>query len=263
MSLRLPLLFALSLAACGGPAPAQDVSDDPTETGDPVAKSVDPVPEAVEITKKDDLVDFSFAWPIEASMEATLARQLIAEAETSEAELRTMAEEGAAFAKEDGRKFPGYFTKVSYRPLGQSERLLSLSREFATFTGGAHGNQGTHALIWDRETDSEVESLFAGKPRRDAALRKRWCVWLEGERMERRGGEVVDGMFGECPSLDEITIMPMDEDGNGLFDHFVLIANPYVAGPWAEGVFETSEPIDQYMIDAMRPEYQSSFEVGQ
>ena len=51
-----------------------------------------------------------------------------------------------------------------------------------------------------------------------------------------------------------------DSDNNARFDHVAVIADQYVAGPYAEGPYEIALPITAAMIERLRPEYRSSFE---
>ncbi|HYC94265.1 MAG TPA: hypothetical protein VEB39_01045 [Sphingomicrobium sp.] len=68
-------------------------------------------------------------------------------------------------------------------------------------------------------------------------------------------------MFDECPSLDEIAIIPTDDKGNGRFEILVLVASPYVAGPYAEGSYDIELKVTPELIAALKTEYRASFEV--
>jgi len=67
-------------------------------------------------------------------------------------------------------------------------------------------------------------------------------------------------MFGECPKYEELTVLLADADKNGRFDRIKVVADQYVAGPYAEGPYEISLPITAAMIDRLKPEYRPSFE---
>ena len=47
------------------------------------------------------------------------------------------------------------------------------------------------------------------------------------------------------------------------FESLVLIASPYVAGPWVEGSYEINLPVTADLITALKSEYQGSFETAQ
>ena len=59
---------------------------------------------------------------------------------------------------------------------------------------------------------------------------------------------------------DELTVLLVDEDKNGRFDHVRVTADQYVAGPYAEGPYEISLPITETMLKRLKSEYRTSFE---
>ena len=69
------------------------------------------------------------------------------------------------------------------------------------------------------------------------------------------------GMFDEGPGLDYIAIIPTDKDGNGRFERLLLVASPYVAGPYAEGSYEIELPVTGDLAAGIRDDYRSGFEV--
>jgi hypothetical protein len=70
-------------------------------------------------------------------------------------------------------------------------------------------------------------------------------------------------MFDDCPGLDDIAIIPTDKDGNGRFERLMLVASPYVAGPWAEGSYEIELGVTSDLIAAIKEEYRAGFEAAQ
>ena len=93
------------------------------------------------------------------------------------------------------------------------------------------------------------------------AIRQPFCILLNREREKRREEPVKpDDLFGNCPEWKELTVVVTDTDKNGRFDHITVIADQYVAGPYAEGDYEITLPITATMIDRLKPEYRSSFE---
>ena len=157
-------------------------------------------------------------------------------------------------------------SSTEFETAGQSDRLLSMRGEVGAYTGGAHGNYGTSAILWDRSAAKEIKDsdLFAEPANRDRLLTQRWCDALNKAREEKREEPVGgDGLFDDCPKLDEIAVIPTDKDGNGRFERLVLVAAPYVAGAYAEGSYEIDLTVTPDLLAALKSEYRSDFEVGQ
>lgn len=156
-----------------------------------------------------------------------------------------------------------YSLAVSWQTAGQSRRLLSLEAATAGYTGGAHGNSGTTALLWDRLLGREVTipQLTVSPNGWTGAIRQPFCILLDRERAQRRNEPVQRSeMFGNCPEWKELTVTPVDRNRNGRFDHVRVTADPYVAGPYAEGEYVISLPVTATMVARLRPEYRASFE---
>ena len=181
-------------------------------------------------------------------------------------ELAAGAKEDKAMRDKEGFDFNGYQSSTDYQTAGQSPRVLSLFVDASAYTGGAHPNHGTNALLWDRQAAREIKiaDLFAEPANRDRLLTQRWCDALNKAREEKRGEPVTGSdMFDECPKLDEIAIVPTDKDGNARFERLILTASPYVAGPYVEGSYEIDLPVTADLIAALKADYQPSFEADQ
>lgn len=210
----------------------------------------------------DELAEFRYTWPPEAAAIPPLAERLRGEMAGVRADLRAGAEEDRSFRKAQGIEFHRHMSSTVYETAGQSARLLSLSVENGSYTGGAHGNFGAAALLWDRQLAKEVgfNELFVSTKTIGDLLFDRWCAALNIERERKRGQAVgVGGLFDDCPNLDAIAILPTDKDNDGKFEILTLIASPYIAGPWAEGAYQVELPVTPTMIAAMKSEYQPSF----
>ena len=186
-----------------------------------------------------------------------------AEMEKAKAELTRDASSDRDERKEGGFPFHAYELQRSYETSGQSDRLLSLESSIYSFTGGAHGSTGSGSLIWDRQAAKEVsipDLLNAGQSW-TGAITQAFCVLLNREREKRRGAPVEPGStFGDCPKYNELTKVLRDTNGDGRFDHVGVIADQYVAGPYAEGDFDIPLPITATMVERIKPEFRSSFE---
>lgn len=256
------LLAALLLAACGQHGafpPAGNATGQAATPAAPAASSA----KAFTREEKTDLYEFTFSWPAEAAAVPELVSRFESEMAKARAEIAAGAEEDSAMRRQQGFDFQPFMSSTTYETAGQSPRLLSLSVDVGSFTGGAHGNFGVGSLLWDRAAKKEIQTaeLFAGPANRNRLLTQRWCDTLNKAREEKRGEPVGGGgLFDDCPGLDDIAIIPADQDKNGGFETLKLVASPYVAGPWVEGAYEIELAVTPELIAAMKTEFRPSFE---
>ena len=218
-------------------------------------------PQAFKVEKKTSLYSYSYDWPLEAVAIPALNQKLADRMKKDRHELIAMA----TSARKAGGWFPpdGYVSNMGWELAGQSSRLLSLSGGHWAYTGGAHGNGGTSALLWDRKLNREIaiQNLLRAGTSWTGAIRQPFCILLDRERTERREEPVKkDDLFGDCPALGSVSVLLEDSDKNRRFDHVLVTADPYVAGPYVEGAYEISLPITAAMINRLKPEYRPSFE---
>ena len=256
--MKTPMALALLLAACNQqaatPAPNREKAAAPAPA-QPAAK-----PFSVEL--KNDRIEFDFSWPAEVTAIPELAARLRGEMEKRKAELTGGADEDKTMREKEGMDFNPYMSSTVYQTGGQSARLLSLRVDVGGYEGGAHGNAGTGALLWDRQAKREIDfaDLFADRANRDRLLTQRWCDALGKAREEKRGEPVGGGgMFDDCPALNDIAIIPMDSNKDGRFDRLMLVASPYVAGPWVEGNYEIELAVTPDLIAGLKADYRPSF----
>jgi hypothetical protein len=256
----VPFLSALLLAACGQQPPS--LANEAAATA-PVATPAQPPTKPFSADEENDLIEFHYAWSAEAAAVPQLVDRLRKDMEKVKAELVAGAEEDKAMRETQGLEFHGFMSSTDYQTAGQSDRLLSLSVEAGSYTGGAHGNAGVSALMWDRAAARQIQfaEMFTARANMDRLLTQRWCDALNKEREKKRGEPVGGGgMFDECPRLDEIAIIPGDKNGNRRFETLAMVASPYVAGPWAEGSYEIELAMTTELLAALKGEYRGSFE---
>jgi len=262
MKAVLPLIALL--AACNWAA-EPPVANQATESAPtPAAPPAAPAAKAFEFDEKTDLVEFHYGWSAEAAAVPQLVARFRADMEKNRAELVANAKEDKANREKDGYPFRPYSASAEYSTAGQSPRLLSLSVDIAAYTGGAHGNFGTDSLMWDRAAHKEigVADLFAPPTRFAALVSKASCDAINAERIKKREEQPKPGeMFWDCPSLNELAIVPLDADKDGRFEAIRFSAAPYVAGPYVEGQYDVDLPVNAAMLSAMKPEFRTSFEV--
>lgn len=250
--------IALLLAACGHQAPTP-----PANQVEPTANSAPPPaakPFAAE--EKTELYEFDSSWPAEAAAIPELASRFRGEMAEAKAALVAGAEEEKAMRDKSGMDFNPHSSSTVYETAGQSPRLLSLEVDVGGYSGGAHGHFGVGALLWDRQAKLEIDfaDLFAERANRDRLLTQRWCDALNKAREEKRGEPVGGGgMFNDCPGLDDIAIIPADADKDGQFETLLLVASPYVAGPWVEGAYEIELAVTPDLVAGLKAGFKLSF----
>jgi hypothetical protein len=224
-----------------------------------------PAPTPFSFDEENELIEFHFGWSAEAAEVPELVRKFQADLQKAKANLLKRAKDHKAMREKDGQGFTPYMSATSYETAGQSQKLLSLRAEVGDYTGGAHGNHGTRGLLWDRARAREVQvtSLFAEPSNMGRLLTQRWCDALNAERAKRRGEPAGDGMFDDCPRFDDLAVIPSDGTGNGPFDNILIVASPYVAGPYSEGAYEIQLSVTPDLIAALKDEYRGEFEARQ
>ncbi|WP_017672335.1 DUF4163 domain-containing protein [Blastomonas sp. AAP53] len=255
--LALAALLGLALpavAACGEDAP-QATKAEPARPAKAAAKPV-------SFERETPLFSFSHGYPADAAALPELAAMLDTERAQAMAELKKQTAEAQKDAAANDYPYNPHMMGINWTTTGNTEPLLALLAEISTFSGGAHGNTGYEALLWDKVASKRmpIEGLFADMKAALGSMRDRYCDALNAERLARRGeyaGES-DDMFNACPPFDELVIIP-SAVGNDGFDRMMFIAAPYVAGPYVEGVYEISLPIDQATAAGIKPEYRGAF----
>jgi hypothetical protein len=258
-----------SLAACGGsPAePAQPVDSkdpEPAEAGDPEQPGSElPGNGARAVSEQTDDYVFEYAYPAEAGNIPQLATLLNSRLDELRAELSEQSAEGREAARDNGFPFNKYSTEVTWQVVADVPKYLSLSAAISSYLGGAHGNYGFASLVWNKEASEaiEAEDLFNSTKALDKALGERFCAALNAERTKRRGEPVPDesdNQFDQCVSVEETTVLAGSSNGR-TFNRIGIQVGPYVAGPYAEGSYEFTFPVDAAVIEAVKPEYQDSF----
>jgi len=213
---------------------------------------------------KTKYAQIDFTWSTEAAAVPALVRRFQAELRKAQVKTPQCGKEESAIRIKTGGEAIACATTVKIATMGQSPRLLSLSRENWAFTGGAHGNGATTGLLWDRAQGREISfaSLFLSTNSL-SQLRGPYCRALDAERNKRRGVDYQKSTiteFDTCPKFSDLALIPSDSAHDGKFDQVHLIAAPYLAGSYAEGEYDIALPVTRQLIAAMKPEYRASFE---
>lgn len=243
----LPALLAAAVPAVAQPAP------EPAEEG-PVTRQT--------ANRESQLLDFEYSWPEAISPELQLVARLKEDLSKSYDEALEAARANKADMDTAGAPFnQNSFLRV-WTLAGQTPRFVSLVADTDAYTGGAHPNHTSSALLWDRSSHQQVQldQLFQSAEGFEKAVRPQFCRLLDAERLKRREGETLDGDFSKCPAFSDLTILPAGGSGDARFTTIQLIADPYVAGPYVEGPYEIDVAVSAELIAAVKPEFRGDFE---
>ncbi|WP_305098203.1 DUF4163 domain-containing protein [Croceibacterium aestuarii] len=268
-SLAVPLAL-LALAACSSPEEIGDkvgAKQDSAAAGGSATASAqaDAKGGAHAVKEETDLYQFEMSWPQQAGNLPALAARLKAEENKARQKLKEEAEEDRQSAKDNDYPFRKHSWVEEYKVVADLPGWLSLTDDFYSFSGGAHGNYGRSSLVWDKAASEGHEGidLFASPEVLQAALGRTLCDALDAERLKKRGADYVSSgidEFDACPGLDEATIIVGSSNGK-TFDRVGIYFGPYVAGPYAEGDYELDFPVDAEVLDAVKPAYRSAFSI--
>ncbi|MGV2495501.1 DUF4163 domain-containing protein [Pelagerythrobacter aerophilus] len=257
--------FALVLAACSS---AEDASDSDAAREDATASATANAAAgaAKTVEEENDLYSFSYAYPAAAGALPELAVHLDQDAEEAKATLVSESKDDQTQAEANDYPYRAHSFSKEWKVVADLPRYLSLSGEFATYSGGAHGMYGLESLVWDKQAKAGMDgvALFQSAEALDEALGQKLCDALDAERAKRRGEAVPadagddDTGFNSCQHVKDATVL-VGSSGGGKFDRIGIWFGPYVAGPYAEGSYELNFPVDAAVIEAVKPEYREAF----
>lgn len=214
-----------------------------------------------QLHEKGRDVDFRYRWAAEASAIPSLARKLRSEMQRDRIHTANLARSDRQSALKSNYPFHQHSFDRTVTFGGQSARLASFADQRSAYTGGAHPNPGTVAILWDRRRGAATgfSALFRTSP--SAILRTPYCKGLAAERQRKMGKATPSGTYWDaCPDPLKLTVIPEDKDRNGRFDTVNVTADPYAVGSYAEGYYVVMLPVTPALIAALRPEYRASFE---
>jgi hypothetical protein len=263
--MKAPLLAAacaLAATACNADQTAPANAVQPAVEAPLAASQGKPV----ELKSETPLLNWEVSWPEEVNAIPALEKSIRDPAEKALAELTKQARENKAEREKQGFDFNGYEYSVSVEVAGQTPRLLSLTRDWMDYAGGAHPNHGTDAILWDKDANTSialVALLGGGAAAFEPLYRDAFCKALNAERATKREGlDAVsdpDDPFSLCPKFRELQIVPKGPEQGGPMTVLLFHADPYVAGPHVEGDYDIELPVSAAFIAALKPEYRSSF----
>lgn len=215
---------------------------------------------------ENDLYQFSYVYPDAAGAIPGLKAELDRQLDQQRGELAASARDDRAEAKKNDYPYRPHSYEETWKVVASLPGWLSVSSDFYTYAGGAHGMSGADTLLWDRHAQAvrKPVDLFVSKAALSKALRAPFCAALNKERGKKRGAPVVPGneeMFNDCiDPLEQVVILG---SSNGqTFDRIGVLVPPYNAGPYAEGSHEVTLPVTGAVMAALKPQYRASFSPG-
>jgi len=264
------ILFLLLATACvpeknNSQAPEQKASAAAAPLVEPTADATI-APLARKTQEQTALFEFEYSYPAEAAAIPSLVAELEADLAKQRREIATAAREGRAAAKEGGFPFNPYNHLVSWSVVTDLPGWLSLTATANEFTGGAHPNHWSQALLWDKVADQSrvATDLFVSRAALAKAIRDPFCKALNRERAQRRGEPVLpdsDDPFDQCIDPTASTVI-LGSSNQQQFDRIGVLIAPYEAGPYVEGDYEITLPVTKAVLAAVKPQYRSVFALG-
>lgn len=219
--------------------------------------------QAVSIADSTDDYEFSYGWPPAVAAIPALAAHMRDESDQRLARLRQEAAEWQVEGDQRGFDAPPQSFSKEWKVVSDLPRFLSLSADIHSYSGGAHGMSVSDALVWDRQDRKAIKpvDMFVSAGSLDRAAQARFCEELDRQRARKRGEPVTRGSggFSDCIAPSANSTVILGSASGQAFDRVGFLVPPYNAGPYAEGDYEVTLPVDAALIDAVKPEYQRFF----
>lgn len=265
---RVCLIFAAGLLLASCRQDAEPAAPEASPTPEPSeSAAVDPAAVVIvgarSVSEETDDFLFEYAYPAEAGNIPELAALLAVRLDQARAELATQSADAREAAHEDGFPFNKFSSGTKWQVVADTPAFLSLSANMTSYTGGAHGLFGFDTLVWNKEAAAALvpEDFFSSMEVLDAVLAEPFCDLLNRERAVRRGTAVdaqSTDMFDQCVPLKDTNVLLGSSRGEA-FDRIGVQIGPYVAGPYAEGSFEFTFPVNAQVLEVVREEYRTAF----
>lgn len=268
-------LVALVLAGCGAAAPVAPAesstaapSPGPSAAGSgasPATAAQSGEGRARNEEFESELYSFSYSYPAEAGAVAGVRAMLYADLEKQRAEIAGQAAEAKRDADKEGYPYRPHSLGTGWEVVANLPDWLSLSAGISSYSGGAHGNFGFDALLWDKRADKLRGPLDLFRSERAFAetVQGALCAELDRQRAEKLGAPVPAGstdMFDECIDPNE-TVIILGSSNRKTFDRIGFLIAPYIAGPYAEGDYEVTLPVTAALLATVKPQFRASFSV--
>lgn len=231
----------------------------------PVAAAI-AAPVGRTVKEENALYAFDYSYPAQAAAIPGLRVSLDADLSTRLGKLKAEATAGRDEARKGGFPYHAYAWSQKWQVVTSLPGWLSLSAQYWTYTGGAHGMSWSGAMLWDRKANRARNplDLFTSKAALAAAIRAPFCDGLDRQRLAKRGGTRIErnsDPFTRCIDPTAETVI-LGSRGGKAFDRIGILIAPYSAGPYAEGAYEVTVPVTPAVLAAVRPAFRRAFAVA-
>lgn len=241
------LLLACACVAALSGCQRREEPAEPTPGPSPAQPTVTPAEAAAPLNfdSKTQYAEVKLALPEAIKTQPDLHARLYA---ADVRDLRQFAEGAQADLSEfGGSGMPGYYRNIDWTSGAETGKLLSLGREVAEYTGGAHGNVAFSSVLWDKALKRTLQPAQLFRPGADfAALDRALCdaVNLAKKAKDPTIPPVRLGAtdtFG-CPRAIETPFVLAASTTPGKAGGLTFLIAPYTVGPWAEGTYQVQVP---------------------
>lgn len=247
------------------PTPATGISGEAQPASEPAAEpgSLGDVPHKAEVSNEA----FVGSVTVDDSLFAVapaLATELMKDGKGRMEAMQTDAE---TYKKTDPEYFNAYSLSIEWTLAAKAGDLISIEGFTSAYTGGAHGNYGTDARIYDLTSGKEVflRDLLADP---EAAMQYALPVVLSEIarlRSEKSGGsgseETFRGEAADAVSADSLMggeIGLVGSTQSDAFGGFVVHFAPYEIASYAEGAYKVVVP-QTVFHQFLKPQYEGLF----
>lgn len=268
-------LFLASCAAASGPQNEADGAGGPqAATGadngsdDELSNHLTLLAREYSVLEEVEDYKFSFVSPAKASAIPALYHLMEARADKAKQKIAKEGTKAKADAAAGGYPYNRHEYSEDWTVTADVPGWLSLYATQWVYSGGAHGMTTFDALIWDKKGKAPLAPLdmFQSSAALNTAVSKEYCDAIDQERAKKRDISVAEvraqeGGFNECISIDSAALF-FESSNSQIFDQIGFLIPPYEAGPYSEGAYEVRVPVNEAIMQVIKPQYRASFAVA-
>jgi hypothetical protein len=180
------------------------------------------------------------------------------------ADLKRFARDSVAARAEDSEDTTPYQRTVKWTTATETDKLISLEKQTFEFSGGAHGNVGLDAVLWDKALKRTLQPSALFKPNTDyARLDALLCQAVNDAKKAREGdgfepATSAPGAFWQCPHWRNSVVVLAPSNQPGKAGGLTFLFAPYAVSSFAEGDFMITIPLSDFQ-PYLAPAYADQF----